>query len=91
MNPTDEYFDDEMYHNYNSNNYDNEATLDSNVTLPDLQPVIGNIDNQDIYNMHSPTTPSSRLHIPPTQGRREYPSTITAPSTFDARTINLPE
>ena len=29
LNPTDEYFDDEMHHNYNSNNYDNEATLDS--------------------------------------------------------------
>ena len=44
-----------------------------------------------MYNMHSPTTPSSRLYIPPTQGRREYPSVITAPCTFDAKKINLPE
>ena len=66
-NPTDEYIDDEIYHHYNSNNYDNEETLDSNVTLPDTHPVIGNIDNQDISNMHSPTTPSSRLIFPPTK------------------------
>ena len=89
LNTTDEYFDDELY--VTSNNYTNEATIDSQATLPDLQPVIRNMDNQDMYNMHSPTTPSSRLYIPPTQGRREYPSVITAPSTFDARKINLPE
>ena len=49
------------------------------------------MDNQDIYNVHSPTTPSSRLYIPPTKGRRDYLSVITAPSTFDARKINVPE
>ena len=89
METEDEYFDDELY--VPSNDYTNEATIDSQATLPELEPVTTTMDNQEISNPYSPTTPSSRLYIPPIKGRRDYTSVINAPRTFDPRTINVPE